>query len=70
MTGNCEVVRNTPTLVQTNAFVASQFSHDVVDNMHTVEDHDGFRFGKVRIAWEHELNPEENFAFGENRKPQ
>lgn len=36
----------------------SMISHDVTDRMHAVEDQDTFHFGKTRIAWEHELNPE------------
>ena len=36
----------------------AQISHDVADKMHAVEDQDMFEFGKVRIAWEHYLNPE------------
>ena len=36
----------------------SQISHDVVDRMHDIEDEDMFEFGKVRIEWEHSLNPE------------
>ena len=36
----------------------SNISHDVCDNMHALEDRDGFHFGKTRIAWEHHLNPE------------
>ena len=35
----------------------SLLSHDVCDHMHAVEDKDSFEFGKVRIAWEHRLNP-------------
>ncbi|HEY6350780.1 MAG TPA: hypothetical protein VI636_15375 [Candidatus Angelobacter sp.] len=35
----------------------SQISHDIVDRMHALEDRDMFEFGKVRIAWEHRLNP-------------
>ena len=33
-------------------------SHDVCDRMHEIEDGDMFEFGKVRIAWEHHLNPD------------
>lgn len=33
-------------------------SHDIVDRMHAVEDEDSFRFGRMRINWEHHLNPE------------
>ncbi len=36
----------------------SQISHDVCDNMHSVEDKDMFELGKKRIAREHYLNPE------------
>ena len=36
----------------------SQITHDVCDKMHEVEDADMFRFGQVRIAREHYLNPE------------
>src|SRR5437016_14118200 len=36
----------------------SQISHDVCDRMHEIEDGDMFEFGKVRIAWEHHLNPD------------
>ena len=36
----------------------SQISHDVCDNMHSVEDQDMFHYGKKRIAREHYLNPE------------
>lgn len=36
----------------------SQISHDVVDQMHHLEDDDMFRFGKTRINWEHYLNAE------------
>ena len=36
----------------------SQISHDVVDRMHALEDADMFEHGKVRIAWEHHLNPD------------
>src|ERR1700746_1173595 len=36
----------------------SLISHDVVDNMHAVEDRDSFRYGRIRIDWEHRLNPE------------
>ncbi|HLJ29997.1 MAG TPA: hypothetical protein VKY85_25040 [Candidatus Angelobacter sp.] len=36
----------------------SQISHDVCDSMHALEDEDMFRFGQVRIAREHYLNPE------------
>jgi hypothetical protein len=35
----------------------SQLSHDITDKMHEVEGADMFRFGKIRIAWEHYLNP-------------
>lgn len=33
-------------------------SHDVVEHMHGIEERDCFEFGKVRIGWEHRLNPE------------
>ncbi len=36
----------------------SSISHDVCDRMHEIEDGDMFEFGKVRIAWEHHLNPD------------
>ena len=36
----------------------SQISHDVCDRMHEIEDQDMFEFGKVRIEWEHHLNPD------------
>jgi len=36
----------------------SQISHDVCDTMHSLEDEDMFRFGQVRIARDHHLNPE------------
>lgn len=36
----------------------SQIAHDIVDRMHSVEDTDMFRYGRVRIDWEHHLNPE------------
>lgn len=35
----------------------SQISHDVCNTMHTIEDNDMFEFGKVRVEWEHGLNP-------------
>jgi hypothetical protein len=35
----------------------SQISHDVCDRMHEMEDQDMFEFGKVRVEWEHHLNP-------------
>jgi hypothetical protein len=34
--------------------VQSLINHDIADNMHTVEDHDAFRFGKARIERERE----------------
>jgi hypothetical protein len=34
--------------------IQSLINHDIADNMHTVEDHDAFRFGKVRIERERE----------------
>jgi hypothetical protein len=36
----------------------SSISHDVCDRMHEIEDQDMFEFGKVRIEWEHYLNPD------------
>lgn len=36
----------------------SMISHDVAERMHDLEDDDMFEFGKVRIAWEHYLNPD------------
>lgn len=36
----------------------SHISHEITDTMHEVEDDEWFRWGKVRIAWEHHLNPE------------
>jgi hypothetical protein len=36
----------------------SQISHDLCDQMHTVEDKDMLEFGKVRIEREHYLNPD------------
>ena len=36
----------------------SQVAHDVCDRMHEIEDGDMFEFGKVRIEWEHQLNPD------------
>lgn len=36
----------------------SQISHDIAETMHDIEDQDMFEFGKVRIAWEHHLNPD------------
>lgn len=36
----------------------SQISHDIADRMHSVEDDELFRWGKVRIAWEHHLDPD------------
>ncbi len=45
----------------------AQISHDVVDEMHAVEDKEMFELGKLRIAWEHYLNPDRP-AFGQNRK--
>jgi hypothetical protein len=52
--------------------VQSLINHDIADNMHTVEDHDAFRFGKARIEREREyaMVPDENRAFGENIKPE
>lgn len=35
----------------------SQISHDVCDRMHSQEDDDMFRYGRVRLDWEHHLNP-------------
>jgi hypothetical protein len=35
----------------------SQISHDITDKMHHVEDDEWFRWGKVRVAWEHHLEP-------------
>jgi hypothetical protein len=32
--------------------VQSLINHDIADNMHTVEDHDAFRFGKARTEFE------------------
>lgn len=46
----------------------AQISHDVCDRMHALEDRDCFEFGKVRIAWEHYLNPEEKRAFGQHKQ--
>jgi hypothetical protein len=34
--------------------VQSLINHDIADNMHTIEDHDAFRFGKARIERERE----------------
>ncbi len=42
----------------------SMFSHDILDRMYSVERDDSFHFGKVRIAWEHHLNPTRP-AFGQ-----
>jgi hypothetical protein len=36
----------------------SQISHDITDKMHEVEDDEWFRWGKVRTAWEHHLDPD------------
>jgi hypothetical protein len=36
----------------------SEISHDIVDKMHSIEDHDAYRFEKTRIARERYLNPE------------
>ena len=33
-------------------------SHDITESMHAVEEHDSFRYGRVRIDWERHLNPE------------
>lgn len=46
----------------------SQISHDVCDKMHAVEDNDMFEYGKVRIAREHYLNPQQP-AFRQSSKP-
>lgn len=42
----------------------AQISHAVLDKMYGIEERDMFRFGKTRIAWEHELNPARP-AFGQ-----
>ncbi len=36
----------------------SRISHHVVDGMHGVEDKEMFEHSKVRISWEHYLNPD------------
>jgi hypothetical protein len=36
----------------------SQISHDITDKMHEVEDDEWYRWGRVRVAWEHHLNPD------------
>jgi hypothetical protein len=36
----------------------SMISHDVCDRMHEIEDDDMFEYGKIRIEWEHHLNPD------------
>ena len=38
----------------------SQISHDITDKMHSVEDEEWFRWGKVRIARENYLNPDKH----------
>ena len=56
--------------------VQSLINHDIADSMHTVEDHDAFRFGKSRTerereyAMEPEMEPEEKPALEENIKPE
>lgn len=32
-------------------------SHDIAETLHDLEDQDMFEFGKIRIQWEHDLNP-------------
>ncbi len=46
----------------------SLISHDVADRMHEVEDHDAFRYGRMRIDWEHRLNPQRP-AFKQPKEP-
>jgi hypothetical protein len=36
----------------------SHISHEITDKMHEVEDEEWFRWGQVKIAWEHHLNPD------------
>ena len=36
----------------------SQISHDITDKMHSVEDEEWYRWGKVRIARENYLDPD------------
>ena len=36
----------------------SQISHDITDKMHSVEDEEWYRWGKVRIARDHYLDPD------------
>jgi hypothetical protein len=36
----------------------SQISYDVLEKMSEIEKRECFRWGKVRIRWEHSLNPE------------
>ena len=46
----------------------SLISHDVAEKMHDLEDRDCFEFGKVRIAWEHHLNPNRPDLKGDTMK--
>ena len=66
VTRNCHILENSGFLpiFKMNVFrglvleLQSQISHDVVDRMHAVEDADMYRFGQIRIARDHHLNPE------------
>jgi hypothetical protein len=73
---HCRIVEQAgfvpPEKMRTNrAFVRevqSLINHDIADNMHTVKDHDAFRFGKARIEREREyaMVPGENPALGQS----
>jgi hypothetical protein len=46
----------------------AQISHAVLDKMYAVEERDMFEYGKIRIAWEHHLNPGRP-AFRQHKNP-